>query len=236
MSSNGLTLHAGLLRQLSAEPLSQSATAETIAASEEGLELLEYVATCALDADATVTVGAHEFAGALGLAPEWRDGACGASCQKWVSACLLAHANALGVEVPIWLRAEHPALGDGDGAPEGFTYQEGAFYGDVFSAAGPQMFACVGRGLVQGTEATGTIVQIEDAEDYLHDRLCSLGDQCGVQSTGICHAVGGIATCDDDAGAAGAFGDCHTAFIARDGDLGTSQYAEVITVYLEADD
>ena len=34
-------------------------------------------------------------------------------------------------------------------------------------------------------------------------------------------------------GADGAFGACHTGFIARDGDLGTPAYDEVITVYLE---
>jgi hypothetical protein len=206
LSSNGLVVQAGLLRQLSAAALDDSAAAADLASTEDGRELLAYVATCALDADQTLSIGGADLPGRLGLAPGWLDGACDGGCQRWVSACLLAHANASGVHVPIWLDADHPALGTGADPDGRFTYQEGAFYGDVFAATGPEMYACVGRGLIGNGES---VTLIDDANDYLHHRLCSLGDaECGFTSTGICQPTPGApaATCDEDAGASGAFG------------------------------
>ena len=43
--------------------------------------------------------GGVRYPGLLGLAPEWVGGECGPSCQRWISACVLAHANAFGVQV-----------------------------------------------------------------------------------------------------------------------------------------
>jgi hypothetical protein len=235
LSSNGLVLHAGLLRQLASQALDGSAPAADLATTDEGLELLSYVATCALADGDVLAIGGEELPGALGLAPAWLHDACDGACQKWVSACLLAHANASGVHVPIWLRADHPALGSDPDAGDGFTYQEGAFYGDLFTAGGPEMYACVGRGLIDESSDV-TITQIDDADEYLHHRLCKLGgDECGFTSTGICQAMpeGPVATCDDDAGALGAFGGCHTGDWQREGQDGTPAFDEVITVYLE---
>jgi hypothetical protein len=233
LSSNGLVLQAGELRQLSAAPLEGSPAAAALAATDDGLELLRYVATCALDDGDALEVGGDTLPGTLGLAPGWLHGTCDGSCQRWVSACLLAHANATGVHVPIWLRADHPALGASGDSPGGFTYQEGAFYGNVFADAGPQMFACAGRGLLAMGEGE-TIQQIDDVDAYFHHRLCTLEGECGVTSTGVCQAVpGGAPTCDDDAGAYGAYRSCHTGNFQRDEQPGTPAYDEVITVYLE---
>ena len=45
----------------------------------------------------------YTFVGELGLAPEWgkRNGSCGETCQKWVSACLLSRVNYRGEHVTI---------------------------------------------------------------------------------------------------------------------------------------
>jgi hypothetical protein len=76
---------------------------------------------------------------------------------------------------------------------------------------------------------------INDADEYLHHRLCSLGDdRCGMTSTGFCAGVvDAPSACDDDAGADGAFGSCHTSDLSRNGVPASPSIDEVITVYLQ---
>lgn len=230
MSSNGLVLRADLLRDLSASPLAGSPAAAQLATTDDGLELLRYAVTCALPEGDTLSIAGHDLPGTLGLAPAWADAPLDASGRRWISACLLAHANATGVHVPIWLRADNDALGAEPGGD--FTYQEAAFYGDVF-ASPPAMYACVGRGLIENAPPGVSI--IDDADEYLHHRLCSLGDgACGIVSTGLCatypQAPG---ACDHDAGELGAFDACHAETLTRDGDPASAPYQQVITVYLQ---
>lgn len=99
-------------------------------------ETLEYLVSCALDADAEVVAihdgVSHMFAGEIGLAPEWADGACGHDCQRWISACLLARVNARGEHVEISMRARHPALRPDPGELAAFAAEEGSYYGNLF--------------------------------------------------------------------------------------------------------
>src|SRR5262245_12570759 len=103
--TNGLMMDLDLAAQLPTTPLGtrsddsevvlDAATAKMLA-EPAGRDLLKYVAICALpDGDELVT-GDDRFPGFYGLAPEWATGSCGAECQRWVSACLLAHVNAKG--------------------------------------------------------------------------------------------------------------------------------------------
>jgi hypothetical protein len=230
LSSNGLVLHADVLARLSADPLGGGAAAE-LAETDDGRALLEYVVRCALPEGDGITVGGVTYDGALGLAAAWRETACDGACRRWVSACLLAHANVAEVHVPIWLRASHPQLGDGGG--EAFTYQEGAFYGDVFGGRA-EMYACVGRGVI-GNLPMDTVTMIDDVAEYFRHRLCKLEGECGITPTGICG--GGPeeapAACTRDAGERGAFGGCGDGFATRDGQPAGATWSEVITVYLE---
>jgi hypothetical protein len=231
LSSNGLVLHAPALAALSADPLGGGA-ADELASTDDGKALLEYVVRCALPEGEGITVGGVTYDGALGLAAAWRETACDGACRRWMSACLLAHANVADTHVPIWLRASHPELGEGGG--EAFTYQEGAFYGDVFGG-GAQMYACVGRGVMADLPEGESISPIEDVAEYFRHRLCKLEGECGITSTGICG--GGPeeapAACTRDAGARGAFGGCADGFATRDGEPAGETWSEVITVYLE---
>src|SRR5690606_28611369 len=81
----------------------------SLEASEEGRDLLSYVARCALpEGDALVAEHGgvtYEFPGLLDLAPAWEDRALTAGEARQVSACLIAHVNAYGVSVPISLRS-----------------------------------------------------------------------------------------------------------------------------------
>jgi hypothetical protein len=95
-------------------------------------------------------------------------GWCDESCQRWVSACVLARTNAYGVHVTISMRAPAPADtppgheqqyaairnalatspdvdgGDGGGSEVSiFSIREGAYYGNIFATA-PTPLVCSG--------------------------------------------------------------------------------------------
>lgn len=111
----------------------------------DGRTLLSYLAVCALPDGVTVITTAsdstqYRLSGHIGLAPGWATGAITATEKRWVSACMLAHANAYGLFVEIDLHGAHPALA-GAIAP-GFDGQEAAFYGDLFQDG--SAFACIG--------------------------------------------------------------------------------------------
>jgi hypothetical protein len=123
--------------------------------------LLKYTARCALaegqflEWDGGSNAGAGlRFPGAIGLAPEWRDGICGAACQEKVSACLIALTNRTGKHVELSLLAAGESFGESlRPGPEdlGYPHQEGAFFGNVFSG---QAFACRG-------DAAGKALQVK---------------------------------------------------------------------------
>jgi len=151
--------------------------------------VLTYLARCAIpEGDvlvAEVDGVHHEFPGRLGLAPEWQRGPCDTACQRWVSACLLAHGNALGVEVPISLRGHHPALATTADERAGFPVQEGAFYGNLFDplwGVDYPMFICGGDDMAR---------LFDDPESWLKKRLCGIWNACPIVSSGSCTTAGG---------------------------------------------
>jgi hypothetical protein len=86
------------------------------------------------------------LSGQLGVAPSWETGACDVTCQERVSACVLAHVNTSGKHIALWL--------DGDGAlgygrSTDYPYQEGSFFGNIFSST-PQAYFCNGKDFDQG--------------------------------------------------------------------------------------
>jgi hypothetical protein len=129
-------------------------TAQSTVAGQQRNELqamlLKYAARCALRADQSLAAppdaSGHvdQLPGALGLAPEWRDGSCDRSCQEKVSSCLIALINRTGKHVQLSLLSTAPSLpalspGESD---RGFPHQEGAFFGNVFTG---EAYACRGR-------------------------------------------------------------------------------------------
>lgn len=223
--TNGLRLDQAPLAALQTSAL-DAAWTDVLTGDPAGDELLRYVASCALGPDQQLA--GHP--GYYGLAPQWYDGDCDGTCQRWVSACLLAHANALGDSVAIRIRGPHPNLSATDPA---FTYQEAGYYGNVFGGLG-QSFACIGGGMLEDL-GTGA-----NADHYLEGRICGVG-ACGLTSTGFCGAMtGGVlalpdsgAACVTDAGTDGAYADCHTGLSAEPRPRLSPTVHEVITVYLE---
>ena len=220
LSTNGLELQRGGLAELATAPLAFSATT-AMASTASGPELLSYVARCALDRTQSISFVVdgvtHVVAGRLGYAPQWADEPCDEDCQQWVTACLLAHANATQRSVAISLRSVGgPALSDYEA--EHFTIQEAAFYGNLFTSESP-IFACVGRGV--------TNPDPDGPDHYLKSRMCARTGRCGLRTTGHCVHKEMPRACAVDAGLHGAFTDCMA------GKATDELYHRVVTVYLK---
>jgi hypothetical protein len=232
--SNGLQLDAALARRLPTGPLGSKAADGTVTlggavssifGATDGQHLMKYVAICALPQDGAIKIGNTVYEGYYGLAPEWADGSCGESCQRLVSACLLAHANAQGMPVQIGLVGNRPAaLAPADQLTP-FTFQEAAFYGNLMRG---EMHACVGADSLDATNF--------DPQRFIDGRVCGVGG-CGILSTGICGSppvVGGPGACDlAPTGVRSAFGNCHVGPATETTPRTSATYAEVITVYLK---
>ncbi|MEZ4294125.1 MAG: hypothetical protein R3B70_04045 [Polyangiaceae bacterium] len=180
----------------------------TLTDTNEGRNLLVHAAMCALaEGDVAYTTDSYgntyRLTGRIGLAPAWKDQAITPTEGRWISACLLAHANAYGVAVDIALRGEHPALQDAP--PEGFSAQEAAFYGDLFQ--GGDAFACIGES--------------PSHPDGAPTRVCGRSSECRFVITGTCAPTSQDAVCESGT-------DAYRSCATRDpGD----NRNEVITVY-----
>lgn len=116
----------------------------------EGRKSVQYLVRCALAAGDSLEKqdqngNAFSFAGQLGLAPQFKDGACDQSCRELLTACILAHVNvASTAEIPLWLTAAVPAIGwDLDPA---YPVEEASYFGDLWATAATG-YACAGPDL-----------------------------------------------------------------------------------------
>jgi hypothetical protein len=148
LSGNGLSGNGLLMNPLNTGIL----TSGTMMNSTDGRSTMSYIVRCALASGKTITakdsIGtSYSFAGAIGVAPEWETGTCGTTCQERMTACLLAHVNTSGVHIPIWLDSES-AIGWGQNTS--FPFQEGSFFGNVFTNP-PKGYFCNGNDFSAGT-------------------------------------------------------------------------------------
>jgi hypothetical protein len=142
-------------------------------------QVLRYTARCALRPDQTLVTEEGrdgkplQLRGEFGLAPEWQRGECAAQCQERVSACLLAHMNRSGAHVTINMLGA-PSWGSRftpSDADIRFPYQEGAFFGNVFSGLA---FVCRGRE-VKKAPAIGRFCALEPSTCQGITRLADVG-------------------------------------------------------------
>lgn len=214
----------------------------TLRNDPQARQLLRYIYNCAMDASQSTQIfdGPEliiALQGGVGLAPEWGQGggACDEGCQRWVTACLLARANAFGATVKISMRAPDDAPTHVQKALEvsaeeanKYWLREGAFYGNLFrhetkgdgtTVAAPQLYACAGPG---------------SSLPWATKRFCSSqGSDGPIEVVGACEAspklsAGGACTGQSSESSAGAVSQCYPSF---DKVLGTN-FTEVITVYL----
>jgi len=119
--------------------------------------LWKYTARCALrdnqelEAPAGPNGGTLKFKGALGLAPEWREGKCDGACQEKVSSCLAALTNQTGDHVQLSMLSAAPSLATMSASESDLPYpfQEGAFFGNVFTG---EAYVCRGRDAEKGAQ------------------------------------------------------------------------------------
>jgi hypothetical protein len=122
--------------------------------------------------------------GGLNLAPGWKTGSCNDACQEQVSACLMAFTNGSGLHVPLMMSSTKiPAMGGGHTST--YPWQEGAFYGNLFTSP-PNAFFC--KGVSQQNIAT---MWGNYASDIYDARMCTgyQSGQCPYQGAGDCSAV-----------------------------------------------
>jgi len=188
--------------------------------------------------------------GAIGIgintdATSWGEsGTCDESCQRWVSACVLARTNAYGVHVEISMRAPavappgheqqfariRQALATSPAEVADFALREGAFYGNIFASTPVDPppaadYSGPATGPVAQTPSLFACAGPGSNIPEITKRFCSSqGDQVVIKVPGMC--VPGTCT-EQDTDATGAIGDCYTAT----GGAG-DHYSEVVTVYL----
>jgi hypothetical protein len=186
-------------------------------------------------------------------------GTCDESCQRWVSACVLARTNAYGVHVEISMRAPANApqaikdalrVLDGERSPCpagsetdiscGYTLREGAYYGNIFATT--PVNAPPSAGFTGPTDGPIALTPVFYAcagpgsnIPEITKRFCSSqGDQVVINVPGVCLATAAEAgTCEgEDTDPASP-----TSGAIQDCHTSTSQtdapYKEVITVYLK---
>jgi hypothetical protein len=152
-------------------------------ATEEGREILSYVVQCALSEGETLTATVngqtYQFPGLLGLVPAWEHQGINEAAQRLISACLLAHVNALGVSVSISVRSHHVVTSTPQERRD-YPVYEGSFFGQLFDGATMRAYAC------QGSASTA-------AREHSHDRelrLCTdATEECAIAAVGRCRDV-----------------------------------------------
>jgi hypothetical protein len=206
LSFNGMSYNGLAYNGLSYNGLSYNGLSDPTVS-----QFVTYLVECALPEGDSVSYdiagSSYTFHGSLGLAPEWKTQSCDQSCQRWVSACMLARLNKLGHHMEVSLRGEHPALKAPKSEWKKYNVREATYYGNLFE--GPEeIFACVAPGEAEIPRVCG---------DSLAD--CPM------------HIVGSCAPACRGKTEHGAFRDCATTPRARK--KSADVYAETITVFLD---
>jgi hypothetical protein len=212
LTVNALTVNALTVNALTSNALTSNSLVSTALTDPNGRELFSYIVSCALPAQSEVTVKAggvsYSFDGGLGLAPQWGQpgGKCDEGCQEWVSACLLARVDYLGVHREISVRGQNPALAISLAELFTFPQREATYFGNVFTAPAPQRrYACLSPGQTEISRVCGPTLK-----------------GCVVDVDAACNRVCGFPTLD------GSFPDCQP----EDGDRDDPVYHGSITVFL----
>jgi hypothetical protein len=175
--------------------------------------LFSYIVSCALPQgkalNVTVDGQALTFPGSIGVAPEWLGGTCDSSCQRWVTACVIARVNHLGQHVEISMRGANRSLVVGAREVQQFNVREAAYFGNLFQPI-PEVHACLPNG-ARGIE-----------------RVCGPSlEGCPIDVVGRCEDV-----CAGT-GTASSFRDCAAAPVGRSEPRTGEVFPQTITVFLK---
>jgi hypothetical protein len=160
LAANALAAHALAANALAANALAANALTSSALHDPLARQFLKYVVSCALPADKTVTINVdgqtYSYPGLLGMEPQWgeRGGSCDESCQRWVTGCVLARVDYLGVERLISLRGANPALRTTRDEANAYPVREATYFGNVFKKDQP-LFACLSPGQKEDERVCG---------------------------------------------------------------------------------
>jgi hypothetical protein len=227
LATNSLLPNRLVANQLGTNSLTNGAlSAPGLLATPGGRDVLSYIVSCALDPGAQLVLQAggqrFTFLGGIGLAPAWRFHVPTEAERRWVTACVLARTNLFGVQVALSLRGSHPRLSPSTLEPARYTLVEGAFYGDLFAPAGPQLYAC-----------DALVRDLDLALSTQDQRACVMSDdgkatRCGFTYAGRCSVLdlgAGEPACRT---LVGPHASCKAGRVTL-----APRFDEVITVYLE---
>jgi hypothetical protein len=217
LTADALTADAFLHSALTADALAEGPRLSGALGDPKARSFLKYVVGCALPSGTSFQVvvdgTAYPYEGRTGLAPAWGQtgGSCDASCQAWVSACVLARVNYLGVQVALSIRGEHPALALAPGESSDYPHIEATYYGSVLSP-NQVRFACLPPGHTSDERVCGPWI-----------------DGCVMKFRGRCDEV-----CDG-AGSSGDYTGCHDLPRGDAGSFpaGAISFPAAVTVYLQ---
>ena len=169
LTNNALTNNALTNNALTNNALTNNALLSTALTDPNAREVFKYIVSCALPPASQVSFVAdgvsYTYPGELGLAAPWGapNGTCNTTCQQWVSACVMARVDYLGVKVQISVRGDTPALTATRTEQNTYTVREGTYFGNIFLTS-PQRYACVAPGRtglprVCGPSTAGCVVE-----------------------------------------------------------------------------
>lgn len=251
LAANRLAANRLAANSLSSTKLEANLATSEILQTEEGREVYAYLISGALPEGTSIvaavpgavdsgycTNGTCTFQGSMGLADYWVDHKLNPQGQRWVSACVLARVNGFETAEGISLRGPHDSLGVSLAEMGTFNQQEGAFFGNVFTAdtadAPLDWNACQGEDKAAAGPGSGS-------GGGLDLRICAEPDslnpgktRCGFTYAGDCASFTTVPepySCKSVDDVQGFYDDCHAS--AGDGHWpGTKTYREVITVYV----
>ena len=201
LTSNGLTSNGLTSNGLTSNGLAGSTLAalrDKSATGDVTRMFFKYMVSCALPANHSVTYTWTDSAGALhtevdpgafSLAPNWETGGINETDEEWVSACLFARTNGLGVSVPISIRGNGPAaLAASPQERMDYPYGEGAFWGNLFAST-PYGRSCGRAAFRAGAPTSADPEEWPDLRQpglrHHHLRRPLLSQQHGLQRPGV---------------------------------------------------
>ena len=218
LSNNALSNNALSNNALSNNALSNNAILVAALTDPNARELLKYIVSCALPPTSKVDFTSegvdYSYPGELGLTPKWGlpGGTCSETCQRWISACVMARVDYLGEKVSISLRGPHANRATTPAERAAYTVREGVYYGNIFrDPADQERYACVAPGRHGLPRVCGPTL-----------------DGCFLKATGWCNDTCGSALPD------GAYLDCHdTMRVSNQFPADSENFPTSITVFLK---
>jgi len=210
-------------------------TAGKLLSSEDGREVFSFIVSCALPSDvfleADVDGTTFEFAGEMGLTPEWLTSPLTPEGQGWISACIFARVNSSDVALPISMRGTNQALASDADERAGWSVEEGAFYGNLFTPLDQPILWIACRGAGQAAGESGGLIERDCAEpDPANPGLT----KCGFIYAGDCGAYSNDQACEQFSASGTFYRRCHRAPLfhpIKNGGMNPA-FSQVITTYV----